>query len=188
MTIKKTDLTKLIKEELTLFYVTPDAFAKEKKLEAAPKKKPLQERKFLVKITDIGSVLIDGQSESEVRMRLVRKLKGGKRDIESINKITRSKADIASKKLGIEDDAVDDEENIEEAKLTEANPVDVKRMFGKKMKATLKALNIIKQSLGYLDKRQAKDDSGSTKNLMMLVSIGRKITDVEQALNKFPQK
>ena len=37
----------------------------------------LEEAKFAVEVEDIGTVIVDGTSEGEVRMRVAKKLKGG---------------------------------------------------------------------------------------------------------------
>ena len=158
-----------------------------------PSKKPLQELRFVVKIADIGNVIVDGGSEGEIRTRLIKKLRGGKKDIISIQRISKGKADQAAKKMGVDIDGRDGAGGAEaygfgEVAINEANPADVKRLFNNKMKSVLKTVNIIKQSLGYLNKRQSKDDSGTTKNLMFLVGIAHKLNDVEETINKFPQK
>jgi hypothetical protein len=191
MKISKTDLTKVIKEELSAFYVTPDAFAKEKQLDNTPPK-PLQERKFLVKLADIGDVIVDGQSEGEIRTRLSKKLRAGKKDIISISKLAKGKADMASKKLGIEPDSydsrgADEKYGIPESAINEAHPKQVAKMFQKKQREVIKLLNIIKQSLGFLDKRH-NGDPGNTENLMILTTLHRSLADAEQVINKFPRK
>jgi len=124
---------------------------------------------------------------------LIKKLRGGKKDIISIQRISKGKADQAAKKMGVDIDGRDGAGGAEaygfgEVAINEANPADVKRLFNNKMKSVLKTVNIIKQSLGYLNKRQSKDDSGTTKNLMFLVGIAHKLNDVEETINKFPQK
>jgi hypothetical protein len=186
MTIKKTDLTKLIKEELTLFYVTPDAFAKEKKLET-PKKKPLQEMSFVVNIADIGNVVVSGGSAGEIKTRLVKKLRGGKKDIVSITRVTQGKADQAAKKLGLDVADVGPEAGpFGEGAINEANPAQIKRMFDKKIQRIEKVANIIKQTLGYITKRYSKQ-TPSTKSLLFLSSVADKLERVEASLNEFPQ-
>ena len=62
----------------------------------------LLEAKFAVEVEDIGTVIVDGSSEGEVKSRLARKLKGGKDMIKSVRKITKEKAGKASKTLGEE--------------------------------------------------------------------------------------
>ena len=71
--------------------------------------------------------------------------------------------------------------------LNEANPADVKRMFAKQLSSTNKVINIIKQSLGYLEKRH-KGDPGNVQNLLFLSGIRNKLSNVEQDINKFPRK
>ena len=71
--------------------------------------------------------------------------------------------------------------------LNEANPADVKRMFAKQLSSTNKLINIIKQSLGYLEKRH-KGDPGNVQNLLILSGIRNKLSNVEQDINKFPRK
>jgi hypothetical protein len=71
--------------------------------------------------------------------------------------------------------------------LNEANPADVKRMFAKQLSSTNKLINIIKQSLGYLEKRH-KGDPGNVQNLLFLSGIRNKLSNVEQDINKFPRK
>ena len=71
--------------------------------------------------------------------------------------------------------------------LNEANPADVKRMFAKQLSSTDKVINIIKQSLGYLEKRH-KSDPGNVQNLLILSGIRNKLSNVEQDINKFPRK
>jgi len=182
MKIKKTALTSLIKEELTAFYVTPDAFAKQKKLET----KPIQEMKYLVKIADIGTIVMDAAGEGEVRTRLIKKLRGGKKDIESITRIAKGKADQAAQKLGLGPEDETGEPTIDEAKLNEAHPKQVTKMFQKKSREVVKLLNIIEQSLGFLDKRH-NGDPGNTENLMILTGLHRALADAEQTINKFPK-
>ena len=74
-----------------------------------------------------------------------------------------------------------------EKNLNEANPADVKRMFAKQLSSTNKLINIIKQSLGYLEKRH-KGDPGNVQNLLFLSGIRNKLSNVEQDINKFPRK
>ena len=63
---------------------------------------PLSEAKFAVEVEDIGTVIVDGTSEGEVRSRVAKKLKGGKEAIQGVRKITKDKAGKASKALGEE--------------------------------------------------------------------------------------
>ena len=63
---------------------------------------PLSEAKFAVDVEDIGVVIVDGNSEGEVKARVARKLKGGKDAIKGVRKITKDKAGKASKALGEE--------------------------------------------------------------------------------------
>lgn len=187
MKIKKTDLTNLIKEELTAFYVTPDAFAKQKEIDITPKKQ-LQELKFVVKIAEVGTVVIDGKSEGDVRTRLIKKLRGGKKDIESITRIAKNKADRASKNLGIGDESGGGEPyGFDESAINEANPAQTKRMLANKIKRITKSLNIIKQSMGYIQKRYDKNPV-STKPLLFLSGIANKLEEIETSINEFPQK
>ena len=65
-------------------------------------KNTLNEAKFAVEVEAIGTVIVDGSSEGEVKSRLARKLKGGKDMIKSVRKITKEKAGKASKALGEE--------------------------------------------------------------------------------------
>ena len=76
---------------------------------------------------------------------------------------------------------------ISENMLNEANPADVKRMFAKQMNHANKLIGIIKQSLGYLEKRH-KGDPSNVKNLLFLSDIKNKLSNVEQDINKFPSK
>ena len=76
---------------------------------------------------------------------------------------------------------------ISENILNEANPADVKRMFAKQMNHANKLIGIIKQSLGYLEKRH-KGDPSNVKNLLFLSDIKSKLSNVEQDINKFPRK
>ena len=62
----------------------------------------LEEAKFAVEVEDIGTVIVDGTSEGEVRMRVAKKLIGGKESIGDIRKITKDKAGKASKAIGEE--------------------------------------------------------------------------------------
>ena len=62
----------------------------------------LEEAKFAVEVEDIGTVIVDGTSEGEVKSRVARKLKGGKESIGDIRKITKDKAGKASKAIGEE--------------------------------------------------------------------------------------
>jgi hypothetical protein len=62
----------------------------------------LNEAKFAVEVEDIGTVIVDGSSEGEVKARVAKKLKGGKEMIKGVRKITKDKAGKASKALGEE--------------------------------------------------------------------------------------
>ena len=62
----------------------------------------LEEAKFAVDVEDLGTVIVDGTSEAEVKSRVAKKLKGGKEMIKSVRKITKDKAGKASKALGEE--------------------------------------------------------------------------------------
>ena len=64
--------------------------------------KLLSEAKFAVEVEDIGTVIVDGTSEGEVKSRVAKKLKGGKEAIQGVRKITKDKAGKASKALGEE--------------------------------------------------------------------------------------
>ena len=64
--------------------------------------KLLSEAKFAVEMEDIGTVIVDGTSEGEVKSRIAKKLKAGKEAIKSVKKITKDKAGKASKALGEE--------------------------------------------------------------------------------------
>ena len=59
-------------------------------------------------------------------------------------------------------------------------------MFQKKSREVVKLLNIIEQSLGFLDKRH-NGDPGNTENLMILTGLHRALADAEQKINKFPK-
>ena len=65
-------------------------------------KNTLEESKFAVDVEDLGTVIVDGTSEAEVKSRVAKKLKGGKEMIRSVRKITKDKAGKASKALGEE--------------------------------------------------------------------------------------
>ena len=65
-------------------------------------KDTLEEAKFAVEIEDLGTVIVDGSGEGEVKARVAKKLKGGKEIIKSVRKITKDKAGKASKALGEE--------------------------------------------------------------------------------------
>jgi len=65
-------------------------------------KNTLEEAKFAVDVEGLGTVIVDGSSEGEVRSRVVKKLKGGKEAIGNIRKITKEKAGKASKAIGEE--------------------------------------------------------------------------------------
>ena len=62
----------------------------------------LLEAKFAVEIEDLGTVIVDGSGEGEVKTRVAKKLKGGKEMIKGVRKITKDKAGKASKALGEE--------------------------------------------------------------------------------------
>ena len=62
----------------------------------------LEEAKFAVDVEDLGTVIVDGSSEGEIRSRVAKKLKGGKEAIGNIRKITKDKAGKASKAIGEE--------------------------------------------------------------------------------------
>ena len=136
-------------------------------------KRPLQEAQFVVATDNIGDIIVTGKSEGEVRMRLMKKIRGGKNAILDIRRISKDKSVQASKRLGIGDNAVSES--------TSAG-----RMFDKHMQTVEKTMNIIKQSLGYLKQRQEKNPD-DTKPLMLLVGVKNKIVDVEKLVNKFPQ-
>ena len=65
-------------------------------------KNTLEEAKFAVDVEDLGTVIVDGTSEAEVKSRVAKKLKGGKEAIKDVRKITKDKAGKASKALGEE--------------------------------------------------------------------------------------
>ena len=65
-------------------------------------KNTLKEAKFAVDVEGLGTVIVDGTSEAEVKSRVAKKLKGGKELIKSVRKITKDKAGKASKALGEE--------------------------------------------------------------------------------------
>ena len=65
-------------------------------------KNTLEEAKFAVDVEGLGTVIVDGSSEGEVRSRVAKKIKGGKESIGNIRKITKDKAGKASKALGEE--------------------------------------------------------------------------------------
>ena len=65
-------------------------------------KNTLNETKFAVDVEGIGTVIVDGTSEGEVKARVAKKLKGGKEAIGDIRKITKDKAGKASKAIGEE--------------------------------------------------------------------------------------
>ena len=62
----------------------------------------LEEAKFAVDVEGLGTVIVDGGSEGEIRSRVAKKLKGGKESIGDIRKITKDKAGKASKAIGEE--------------------------------------------------------------------------------------
>ena len=62
----------------------------------------LEEAKFAVDVEGLGTVIVDGGSEGEIRSRVAKKLKGGKEAIGNIRKITKDKAGKASKAIGEE--------------------------------------------------------------------------------------
>jgi len=65
-------------------------------------KNTLEEAKFAVDVEGLGTVIVDGSSEGEVRSRVAKKIKGGKESIGNIRKITKEKAGKASKAIGEE--------------------------------------------------------------------------------------
>ena len=65
-------------------------------------KNTLEEAKFAVDVEGLGTVIVDGSSEGEIRSRVAKKLKGGKESIGNIRKITKDKAGKASKAIGEE--------------------------------------------------------------------------------------
>ena len=65
-------------------------------------KNTLNEAKFAVDVEGIGTVIVGGTSEGEVKARVAKELKGGKESIGSIRKITKDKASKASKAIGEE--------------------------------------------------------------------------------------
>ena len=86
----------------------------------------LNEAKFAVEVEGIGTVIVDGSSEGEVRSRVAKKLKGAKEMIKGVRKITKDKAGKASKALGEElplysDYAKDHKEDSLEAAYNQAN-------------------------------------------------------------------
>ena len=54
-------------------------------------KNTLEEAKFAVEIEDLGTVIVDGSGEGEVKARVAKKLKGGKEIIKSVRKLLRIK-------------------------------------------------------------------------------------------------
>ena len=58
----------------------------------------VQEAKFHVR-TDFGSIIIDANSKGEAKMIVARKVKGGVKTIQSVNRVGVSKAKQVSKKL-----------------------------------------------------------------------------------------
>ena len=86
----------------------------------------LNEAKFAVEVEGIGTVIVDGSSEGEVRSRVAKKLKGGKEMIKGVRKIAKDKAGKASKALGEElplysDYAKQHKEDSNEAGYNQAN-------------------------------------------------------------------
>ena len=65
-------------------------------------KQLVSEAKFAVEVEGLGTVIVDGSSEGEVRSRVSKKLRGGKEAIGGIRKITKDKAGKASKAIGEE--------------------------------------------------------------------------------------
>ena len=65
-------------------------------------KQLVSEAKFAVEVEGLGTVIVDGSSEGEVRSRVSKKLKGGKESIGGIRKISKEKAGKASKAIGEE--------------------------------------------------------------------------------------
>ena len=63
-------------------------------------KDTLEEAKFAVEVADLGTVIVDGSGEAEVKARVAKKLKGGKEMIKGVRKISKEKAGKASKALG----------------------------------------------------------------------------------------
>ena len=55
-------------------------------------KQLVSEAKFAVEVEGLGTVIVDGSSEGEVRSRVSKKLKGGKDTIKGVRKITKEKA------------------------------------------------------------------------------------------------
>ena len=74
---------------------TPIAFKKKKK----KKDESVNETKFHVKVEQLGSVLIDAGSKGEAKMIVAKKLKGGVKDIISVNRVGVSQAKQVDKKL-----------------------------------------------------------------------------------------
>lgn len=144
-------------------------------------KMPLQEMQFVVKTDNIGDIIVTGKSEGEVRMRLMKKIRGGKNAILDIRRVSKDKSAQASKRLGI---SANPGTGPKESAVSESTSAS--RQFDKHMQTVEKTMNIIKQSLGYLKQRQQKNPD-DTKQLMLLVGVKNKIADVEKLINKFPQ-
>ena len=178
MKIKQTDLARLIKEELSLFYVTPDAFAKQKNLDNTSTK-PLQERKFVVNLADIGNVVVSGGSEGEIRTRLSKKLRAGKKDIISIAPVAKGKADMAAKKLGIEDS--------ENRGIEEANPTNVKTgLFNNRRKTANQLVKKLQGQLNIIDNQFRQRPNEKKVGLMLaLNSINRHLQEaIDSAISQ----
>mgnify|MGYP001435948450 CR=1 FL=1 len=63
--------------------------------------KLLSEAKFAVEVEDIGTVIVDGSSEAEVKSRLAKKLKAGKEAIKDVRKITKDTKIINKKRKNL---------------------------------------------------------------------------------------
>ena len=75
---------------------TPYAFKKKKKDDDDDS---VTEATFHVKVNELGSVLVDASSKGEARMVVAKKVKGGVKNIISVNRVGTSKAKQVDKKL-----------------------------------------------------------------------------------------
>jgi len=145
-------------------------------------KQLVSEAKFAVEVEDIGTVIVDGSSEGEVKARVAKKLKAGKEAIKSVKKITKDKAGKASKAIGEElplysdyakthKEAVSAFTELPEAKINVMNPDSVYKTRRGEIDKQIKALQAALKKMDAQQKKKTMgwDFAGSVKQILALI-------------------
>ena len=145
-------------------------------------KQLVSEAKFAVEVEDIGTVIVDGSSEGEVKARVAKKLKAGKEAIKSVKKITKDKAGKASKAIGEElplysdyakthKEAVSAFTELPEAKIHVMNPDSVYKTRRGEIDKQIKALQAALKKMDAQQKKKTMgwDFAGSVKQILALI-------------------